>query len=513
MKALIAPAGEIDLGSGMTGQSPHWTLEQNPEFAELWDRVAPYTMTSPERGLALYNAVNHVIDNSVPGAFVECGVWKGGSSMLIALTLLARGIDDRNLILIDTFDGMTEPGSHDVDRHGQTASGLMGGQKGEELADLVLAKAGLDAVKAAMASTGYPARRIRYAKGDARLDLPNIHTSIIALLRLDTDFYDSTKAELETLYKRVSQGAPVLIDDYGHWAGCKKAVDEFFQNEAELGRHKAPALWSIDYTGRLLFKPEAPLKADIERYDYVPLGFEDPGLLPLFEDAVEINPWTVGWKYLRSASPHKFRADQRNHKGFHIGYASYEEAICLFNLARIFSGKRGLEIGSHFGWTSAHLKAAGLEMDFADIAFAELEREVAVRRVLDAAPGEIPFRIWSDPSPDVIPRIAEGGEPISFAFIDGSHDAPDPANDAKAVLPFMADDAVVVFHDLTSPDVHEGLSVMKNAGWHVVLWNTMQILGVAWRGNVDIPDHVPDPNTARIFHAHLQPYEIAGDIT
>jgi hypothetical protein len=85
-------------------------LQKNPEFAQLWEKVAPFTMTSPERGFALWTAVDHVIDSGVPGTFVECGVWKGGSSMLIALTLLQRDVRNREIFLFDTFEGMTEPG-------------------------------------------------------------------------------------------------------------------------------------------------------------------------------------------------------------------------------------------------------------------------------------------------------------------------------------------------------------------------------------------------------------------
>ena len=87
----------------------------HPEFAGIWERVKPYTMTSPERGFALWSAVNHMVDCDLPGAFVECGVWRGGSSMLVALTLLARNAANRLIFMFDTFEGMTEPGPLDVD--------------------------------------------------------------------------------------------------------------------------------------------------------------------------------------------------------------------------------------------------------------------------------------------------------------------------------------------------------------------------------------------------------------
>lgn len=474
-------------------------------FAPIWERVKPYTMTSEARAKALFDAVNHVVDANIPGAFVECGVWKGGSSMLIALTLLARGVKDRDIVLIDTFDGMTEPGPEDTDLHGASAGDLMAGSKGDEVAELVKARAPLDAVKAAMHSTGYPQRRLRFAVADARTDLPKIHTSLICLLRLDTDFYDSTLSELVHLYPRVSLGAPVIIDDYGHWQGCQRAFEDYFDAEQKDSRHIRPLLWQIDYTGRGFIKPDKPLKADIPRYDYVPAGMVDPGLLDLFPSADETNPWTIKWRYLRPKAPHKFRTDARNQKAVKIGYASYEEAVCLHNLALPFAGKRGLEIGSHFGWTSAHLRAAGLRMDYADIAFADPVHKAHVKKVLDAVPSDVDFRMTGWPSPDCIDTLAAlDDEPWSFVFIDGNHDAPYPAQDAEAVLPHCAENAVVVFHDLVSPDVAAGLEVMREAGWRTKIFNTMQILGVAWRGDVSLPTHHADPNVPLPFHPHLE---------
>jgi hypothetical protein len=101
---------------------------------------------------------------------------------------------------------------------------------------------------------------------------------------------------------------------------------------------------------------------------------------------------------------------------------------------------------------------------------------------------------------------AAAPEPWSFVFIDGNHDGDGPRDDARAVLNFLADDALVVLHDLTSPFVERGLEVFLEAGFSVRLFNTMQILGVAWRGNVRVPDHVSDPNAPHIYAPHLAKY-------
>lgn len=477
-------------------------LSAHPEFAALWAKVQPHTMTSTERGYALWSAVNTTIDNGLPGCFVECGVWRGGSSMLIALTLLARGVRDRDLYLFDTFEGMTAPGEHDVDLTGAPAGELMQGSQGESVAELVRAAASLDVVRAAMESTGYDMSRVHFIQGDVSKTLPVIQTMGIALLRLDTDFYDSTLAELRHLYPRLALGGVLIIDDYGHWAGARRAVEEYFSNPAN--GYKRPMLWSIDYTGRGAVKAEGAVRVEIDRYDYFPPGTDAPNLTGLFPDAQPQNPWDVPWPYLRPEVPHLWRTDSRNDTPYTIGNASVEEAVCLYALARQFEGKRGLEIGSHFGWTASHLVAAGLQLDCVDPEFLREVRFKLVSESLDKVSGIGNYRLWGGYSPDILPEVRESKpEPWSFAFIDGRHDGTAPADDARGVLPFLAPDAVVVFHDLTVPDVEAGLDVFRKAGFSTRLFNTMQILGVAWRGDVTIFDHVADRNIAPITLDHL----------
>lgn len=474
-------------------------------FEAAWERVRPFTMTSRERAFALWEAVNTVVDNGVPGVLVECGVWRGGSSMLMALALMARGVANRDIYLFDTFEGMTAAGPADEDYAGQHADMLMSGAKGAELAELVKAAAPLEGVRAALESTGYDMRLIHFIVGDVRETLKDTQTLRIALLRLDTDFYDSTFAELHALYPRLAAGGVLIVDDYGHWKGAQLAFEEYF---AQPGLpYKRPMLWVIDYTGRGAVKIEQHEQIEIERYDYIPPGMSPPELLPLFPHARPGNPWAVTWPYLRKDIPHLWRIDTR-HEGYVTGYASVEEAACLHHFASQFAGKRGLEIGSHYGWTAAHLLAAGLRLDCVDPAFAEPERRRQVSEALDRVPGSRGYRLWDGFSPAIVKTVRDSApEPWSFAFIDGDHDGDAPREDAREVLRHLAPDAMVVFHDLMSPHVEAGLAACREAGFETRLINTMQILGVAWRGNVRPPAHTPDRNAQYMFAPHLAKYQ------
>ena len=189
-------------------------------------------MTTPSRVYALTRAVEYVIAGRIPGSFVECGVWKGGSMMAVALTLLRLGVTDRPLYLYDTFEGMTDPGAEDVRHSGETASALL-----ETLprSSNEWAYAGIEEVRAAMSGVGYPEERIHLVQGPVEDTLPAHAPDEIALLRLDTDWYASTRHELEHLYPRLAPRGVLLVDDYGYWRGQRQAVDEYLaENEIAL---------------------------------------------------------------------------------------------------------------------------------------------------------------------------------------------------------------------------------------------------------------------------------------
>ena len=222
---------------------------QDEAFWEIFNACKPYTMTSVERMYALYNSVNYVLDNNIQGDFVECGVWRGGSSMLLALALKKRNITDRKIYLFDTFEGMSEPTENDVDLTGSDADKLLNQTKHDK-ENSVWCLASLEDVQANLNLTKYPAENIIYVKGKVEDTIPAKSPQSIALLRLDTDWYESTKHELIHLYPLLRSKGVMIIDDYGHWAGCRKATDEYFQ-EKEF----KILLNRIDYTGRLMIKP------------------------------------------------------------------------------------------------------------------------------------------------------------------------------------------------------------------------------------------------------------------
>lgn len=484
-----------------------WTPTRE-SFAAIWRQVRPYTMTSINRGFALYNAVHHVLDAGIPGDFVECGVWRGGSAMIIALALLERGVTNRRIMLFDTFEGMTDPVEDDRDLHGVPADRQL-----EEADDdsLMKARCDLDTVRANMLSTGYVRENIAYIKGDVTKTLPTDRIRKIALLRLDTDFYESTRAELDHLYPLVSPGGVIVVDDYGHWQGARKAVDEFLDEERAAGR--AHFLAPLDYTGRLFVKPggvasSSWTKPRGPRYDYVSPGLVDPGLLETFTHLQSVEPPANIWPYLRVGVPHVWRNDTRAKKK-HIGVLSVDEGVVLYNAALPFRGKRALEIGCHLGFSTAHLAFAGVELDVIDPALGMPDHRDAVVHTLEtSAPGSS-YRLHAGFSPGIVETVfrANGGEPWDFAFIDGLHDGDAPANDAKAVEPLMAATAAVMFHDLACPDVYAGLSHFAEAGWNTRIYETMQIMGIAWRGDYTPPEHVPDPRASIADVEHL-----AGEI-
>ena len=210
--------------------------------------VRKFTLTSPERIVSLINAVKYIIKNKIPGDFVECGVWKGGSMMVVAITLIELGVSDRNLYLYDTYEGMSTPTDEDISYNNVTAEALLSQvEKSNEFN--IWCYSTLEEVQNNLNTLKYDQSKIHYVKGKVEDTIPGNMPGEIALLRLDTDWYESTYHELVYLYPLVVKRGILIIDDYGHWKGSRKATDQFFYEKNEY-----PLFNRVDYTGRLAQK-------------------------------------------------------------------------------------------------------------------------------------------------------------------------------------------------------------------------------------------------------------------
>lgn len=234
----------------MSGAVPPALPDVSPAANAVIQRVRPFTMTSPERIAALCGAVEYVVRCGIPGAFVECGVWRGGSSMAAALTLQQLGKTDLDLYLFDTFAGMPPPTDADkVALTGEPAAAVLA--RSDRLTSYEWAYAPLDDVRRNLAGTGYPPERVRLVVGKVEDTVPAHAPDPICILRLDTDWYESTRHELVHLFPRLAVGGVLIVDDYGHWSGARQAVDEY------LAEQRVRMLLNrIDYTGRIGVKLE-----------------------------------------------------------------------------------------------------------------------------------------------------------------------------------------------------------------------------------------------------------------
>ncbi len=246
---LIRPAIKASIINGRGSIREDFPSDFNEEEKKLITKVAGITMTSHERLISLLRSIDYLVQNHIQGDFVECGVWRGGSMALAARKLMQAEQSDRRLFLFDTFEGMPAPTDNDQSAVDKKDAKLQLEQADKFQGDNVWCYSTLDEVKNNLAATGYPSQNVFYFKGKVEDTLPEGSIGSIALLRLDTDWYESTKHELETLFDHLVPGGIMIIDDYGHWSGAKKAVDEFFADRGMI-----PFLHRIDYTGRLFIK-------------------------------------------------------------------------------------------------------------------------------------------------------------------------------------------------------------------------------------------------------------------
>jgi O-methyltransferase len=202
-------------------------IQREKDFIEKYEQVLPYTMVASDKAFGLYQALQYIIRHKIEGDFVECGVWRGGQAMLMASVLQQQNDTGRTLWLYDTYAGMSEPTPEDVFVYPEDPAAKrwkdMARQGHNEWC-----YASLDEVKRNMRQTGYPEENARFVKGKVEDTLPKEIPQKIALLRLDTDWYVSTKHELEHLFPLLVSGGVLILDDYGSWEGARQAVDEYF---------------------------------------------------------------------------------------------------------------------------------------------------------------------------------------------------------------------------------------------------------------------------------------------
>jgi len=216
---------------------------------EIVESVKPYTMTGDERVATLLNAVGYITEHKIPGNIAECGVWRGGSMMAIARALMSHGDSSRHLYLYDTFEGMSEPTEHDKSPSGEFAKSLL---DRESVGTGIWCFASIEDVRNNILSTDYPEERVHFIKGKVEETLPSVLPDRLALLRLDTDWYESTKHELIHLFPLLDSRGLLIIDDYGHWQGARKATDEYFsEHKLNLYLHR------VDYTCRVAVRTGA----------------------------------------------------------------------------------------------------------------------------------------------------------------------------------------------------------------------------------------------------------------
>ncbi len=242
--------------------------------------------------------------------------------------------------------------------------------------------------------------------------------------------------------------------------------------------------------------------------DYISPGLSSVQPDSCFPNMILGNRYDSPWLYLRRNIPHNFYVDQRL---THVGFVSRDEAHILYNTALKFAGKKALEIGCWMGWSACHLALGGVELDVIDPMLSEPLFLESVTQSLKQAGVKESVNLIPGYSPQTVEEIANKlQKKWSLIFIDGHHEAPAPLNDAMICEQFAEDDALILFHDLSSPDVGQGLDYLKAKGWHTMVYQTMQIMGVAWRGNVEPVIHQPDTTIDWRLPPHLYSYVVSG---
>ena len=211
--------------------------------------------------------------------------------------------------------------------------------------------------------------------------------------------------------------------------------------------------------------------------------------------------------YWRKGIYHNVYVDKRWQN---MGLVNRDEAHILYNSALQFKGKHVLEIGCWVGWSACHLALAGVKLDVVDPLLAKPEFYNSVYDSLKTEKVVNEVNLVAGNSPQEVEILGtQFQRPWSLIFIDGNHDAPAPLDDAIVCERLAAEDAIILFHDLMSPEVAQGLDYLKQKGWNTIVYQTRQIVGAAWRGNVQPVKHQPDPKVNWYLPPHLVSYTVS----
>ena len=258
----------------------------------------------------------------------------------------------------------------------------------------------------------------------------------------------------------------------------------------------------IDETRQVLDRAALPAG------DYVSPGFAIVRPDACFPNMIVGDTAACNWNYLRREIPHNLYVDKRSPQ---IAFVNRDEAQILYNTALRFRGKRALEIGCWLGWSACHLALGGVRLDIIDPMLANADFLSSVRSSLQAAGVLDSVTLLGGRSPQEVENIGwQEGRKWSLFFIDGEHMAHGPSTDAAVCAQFAEPDAMMLFHDLVSPDVARGMEYLKYRGWNTMIYSTMQIMGVAWRGAVTPVTHHPDPQVNLPIPQHLWGCKVSG---
>lgn len=218
---------QVNLISRLQESRWRWFLEGLPSIprATTLFRVRRHTMTNPVRCKHLWDICSQLLKENVPGSFVECGVWKGGSAGIMGL-VSKRTAANRTLHLFDSFEGLPEPTIED----GAIAAEYSGGRTSGALVSVNECRAGLSEAQGFLVQKlKLDTSMLKFHVGWFQDTVPEAAETLgpIAVLRLDGDWYESTKVCLEHLYPLVSPGGVIILDDFQFWQGCATAVNEF----------------------------------------------------------------------------------------------------------------------------------------------------------------------------------------------------------------------------------------------------------------------------------------------